>query len=89
MQKLKETVIAQHQSDVNNIKYDLVGMLEQHLLDVIPVASIAPSALCLLLGIGNKLMSSFFSCCHERFETITRVEIETETSCIIAELDNE
>ena len=59
IQKLKEIEISQHQSDANNIEYDLVGVLEQPLSDVIPVTNIAPSLLHLLLGIVNKLMSSF------------------------------
>ena len=66
-----------------------MGVLEQPTLDSMPILHIVPSLLHLLLGIDNKIMSSFFKCCYERFETLTPEEIEVETLCILAELDCE
>ena len=51
------------------------------------IYNIGPSLFYLLLGIGNKTMSSFFAYCYERFETLIPDEIEAEISSILAKLD--
>ena len=51
------------------------------------IKHVVPSLLHLLLGVGNKCMSSFFQHTYELFETLTSSEIEAESMCIIAELD--
>ena len=53
MQKLKETTIVQHQSDENKSEHELVGLLDQHVLDAMPMKHIEPSLLHLLLVIGK------------------------------------
>ena len=87
IQDLKETAFSQSQSDINENQQESVGVLEQPLLDMIPICNIVPSLLHLTLGIGNKIMSSFFTYCYERFETLTSSEVEAETLSILAELD--
>ena len=64
-----------------------MGVLEKPLIHMFPIKHVAPFLLHLLLGVGNKCMSSLFQCTYERFETLTSSEIEAESMCMISELD--
>ena len=87
IQDLKEWAFMQNQSDFSNNNCKSDDILEQSLLDIFPICNIIPSLLHLLLGIGNKLISLFFTYYHEWFEALVQIETEAETVSILAELD--
>ena len=87
-QTLKEAAFSMNHPDLLDNQPILVGVLEQPLLDMFPVTHVVPSLLHRLLGIGNKIMSSFFNYCYDRFETLTTLEIKGETKLILAEINH-